>query len=265
MTKRATTYGNRQHYAPLGEENNWINSTPPKQIRMGINYNDSTLFGPDDYPGRKKQYDPALYHLNNQVHLEESDHQIQPPYKKTSKSSTPPEVAPHNFDKNHSRSTAIIGKKVYFCYNNPELEESKIERRFKNFGEVRSFYTVQDRQDPCFIYGFATFLDVDSAMDAVSQRVLNISNNLVRVRLAKERNPSKIRVLKKREEIFLWNEKNPAPSKRKKKDKKPQKVKVPILFSFRRKVQEEVYSRHRKLPDNLRFTQGQRRPRYINY
>lgn len=143
MIKKAPTYGNRQHYAPNGLEEDWTISAPPKHKIMGTMNLESTKNNALDYPGRQcDQFKPALYHLNNMVDLKEFNHGTGPPFMPISKSSTPLKTTPRYQNPPSSKSMAIISKKVYFCYNNPELKESKIERRFKNYGEVQSFYTV---------------------------------------------------------------------------------------------------------------------------
>lgn len=132
--------------------------------------------------------------------------------------------------------TAILGRKVYFCYNNPLICEEAIKARFEVFGETSSFYTVHNEKDREFIFGFVTFKELNSAMNAVSQRVLNIDQNPVRVRLARERNPRKVKELRKRQGKLLSPEEQDRLHRVELRPKE--------RFSFRERVQAEITLRH---------------------
>lgn len=150
-----------------------------------------------------------------------------------------------------NQPTAVLGKKVYFCYNNPLTPEMMIKKRFEEFGETSSFYTIQKNNDPDFIFGFVAFKELRSALSAVSQRVLIIDQNPVRVRLARERNPRKVKELRRRQGQHLSLE---AQNRLKREELRPRE-----RFSFRQRVQAEVTLRHREQPALIRINSGQRR------
>lgn len=73
-------------------------------------------------------------------------------------------------------------------------------------------------------------------MNAVSQRVLNIDQNPVRVRLARERNPRKVKELRKRQGKLLSPEEQDRLHRVELRPKE--------RFSFRERVQAEITLRH---------------------
>lgn len=134
------------------------------------------------------------------------------------------QFSPKQNEQQQNEGPRLLSHKIYFCFNNPTVSEQELSSIFSNYGEISTIKLLKDPKDPKFRYGFLTFTSLQSSVALLARKKVKIGQTSIRVRLVKERNAKKAKIIQTMANAFLQQQSRDSQKFEKKKIESQEKL-----------------------------------------